>query len=568
MRKRIVILLMAVMMVGMLACNGQQGNVTEETSAAEEKLISEESVDASAEENASQSEESQEIDYVSDMTLEEALAAMDAPETQESLYFEEEVGKVLYNAVTPQENAMDFTGEWNRTNVPTYHYGKITISNQDETGFDVDGAFLWYANCGDIVNERAYFVTENLAIYEIYNDWADDEEYGGYAVPYEYIAFKRTEDGLQVYATGIGGEIGAFSVNCFAHGEFVAGEPTYTNANILKETYTDEQLTELKKLMGEELYEKWFVTTTEYGRVEISGCVLEDDSIGLYYRGYVPGVASFQYYNLIICDNGNIYGDVGPDGTFFSNVSGVTEPPEFDTVERYMTYREFKNYLKEIMPDIQAGEAIELSTELDYYFVLRDELENSFQGEKMNRLEDSYVIKHPAGKMFLIFHIYNISTGYEVRVYDITSDSGDDWGRTEYMGRTQMVGEVGIERIETVRTLYKIGTYQSYKDYALDENGHFVELSEGYIFEPHESGNLKVIKELPVIIDGEECIIKPGEEIVITGCPSDGSKEIYFRVVSTGEEGIISYKKTTTEFFEIAGVSHYDYFENVLEFSD
>ena len=91
---------------------------------------------------------------------------------------------------------------------------------------------------------------------------------------------------------------------------------------------------------------------------------------------------------------------------------------------------------------------------------------------------------------------------------------------------------------------------------------------EGYIFEPHESGNLKVIKDLPVVIDGEECIIKPGEEIVITGCPSDGSKEIYFRVVSTGEEGIISYKKTTTEFFEIAGVSHYDYFENVLEFSD
>ena len=170
MRKRIVIFLMAVMMVGMLACNGQQGNATEETSAAEEKLISEESVDASAEENASQSEESQEIDYVSDMTLEEALAALDAPETQESLYFEEEVGKVLYNAVTPQENAMDFTGEWNRTNVPTYHYGKITISNQDETGFDVDGAFLWYANGGDIMNERAYFVTENLAIYEIYND--------------------------------------------------------------------------------------------------------------------------------------------------------------------------------------------------------------------------------------------------------------------------------------------------------------------------------------------------------------------------------------------------------------
>ena len=102
-----------------------------------------------------------------DMTFEEALAVVDDPKTRESLYFEEEVGMALYKARTPQENALDFTGEWNRTNVPTYYSGKVTITNQDEYGFDVNGFFFWFAHTGDIMNERAYFVTEDLALYEI-----------------------------------------------------------------------------------------------------------------------------------------------------------------------------------------------------------------------------------------------------------------------------------------------------------------------------------------------------------------------------------------------------------------
>lgn len=382
-------------------------------------------------------------------------------------------------------------------------------------------------------------------------------------------------------------EIGDYGADCFMYGEFVTGESDQTtaNVNVLEDIYTDEELAQIKEVLGEEVYEDMFVTTTENGKVEISGCVLHE-CIGLYYRAYVPGAAGLKYYNMIICENGTVYGEIGPgpDGTFFTNNPEAMEMPYYKKVDLYMTFREFKNYINKIAPDMQVGDVIELPTDLDYFFALGEDAREHIRGTDILsvRIESSHILNHPSGKVFLVLsYADQYYTNYPeneyvedpvltetdwLYVYDITDD---ELRRTDIWYDIEIVGEVGIDRIEAVRTVDMLGTYQCYKDYALDERGRLLALSEGFVFEPHASGNgnLKVKKELPVSIDGAECVINPGEEIIITG-GSVNDKEIYFRLVSTGEEGTIFYEEDFIGCVYINGIEQYEYFENLLELQD
>ncbi len=383
------------------------------------------------------------------------------------------------------------------------------------------------------------------------------------------------------------GEIGDFGADCFVYGEFVTGESDQAtaNVNVLEDIYTDEELMQIKEVLGEEVYEELFVTTTENGEVEIFGCVLRD-CIGFYYRAYVPGAAGLKYYNMIICEHGTVYGEIGPGpaGTFFTNDQEAMEMPYYRKVDPYMTFREFKDYLNETAPDMQAGDVVELPTDLDYFFALGEDVRDHIMGTDILsvRIESSHILKHSSGKVFLVlsyadqYYTHYPENEYVedpvltetdwLYIYDI---SDDELRCTDIWYDIEIVGEVGIDRIEAARTVDMLGTYQSYKDYALDERGRLLALSEGFVFEPHASGkgNLKVEKELPVSIDGAECVINPGEEIIIIG-GSLNDKEIYFRLVSTGEEGTIFYEEDFIGRVYINGIDQYEYFENLLELQD
>lgn len=506
------------------------------------------------------------------VAITETLKVIDSISKEVSFVFEEETGEKLYNSVKPQENAMDFTGEWNRTNVPSYHYGRIIISNQDESGFDFTGDIGWYAYNGQITDKRAFFVTENVAICEMTRK--DSEEVSteiSEDTLCEYIVFMRTDIGLEVYATGIGKELGDMNPNCFLHGEYITGEPVFNNTNVLKETYTDEQLIHIKELIGEELYESYFVNATENGRIQTFACEFYNGDLAIRYQCDIPGEAATQFYDIIICDNLNIYGQIGPEGMFFTNDLEAYEMPGYYRIEMYTSYLDFKSHLNEYAPNLQPGDTVELPTDLDYCCILGNDVRLPEDRVAKIYVEHSYLMKHPNGKVFLVMNTYQIITDskdYAVSVYDITSDSGAEIYRQDIMFQAQIIGDVSIERIEMVRTINTLGVYQSYKDYMIDENGKLRGLSTGFVFEPHASGNgnLKVKKELPVTIDGVECTIEPGEEIVITGCESND--KIYFRVVSTGQEGTIFYEKDTMGTIEIDGIWKYDYFENLLELSD
>ncbi len=234
--------------------------------------------------------------------------------------FEEELGRKLYEDRAPQAEAVDFTGEWMRTNVVRAFEAKLTISNQDAEGFDVEGYVFWYSHSGVLEDGHAYFVTENVAVYEFYNDILET---------YAYLLFYMDGDVMQIYATGADAAF-LLGANCFWQGEYVKGEPSYTNETVVQDNFSEETLAQIHELIGDERYESMFITTIEYGTLMRENCVLANGTKATYYHSFIYGIATYNIFTLLIDENGEIYIRIGPDSEFFSTVEGVTKLPEYE----------------------------------------------------------------------------------------------------------------------------------------------------------------------------------------------------------------------------------------------
>lgn len=320
MRKMTVYLLLAMLIAGLAGCKKEEtltiSSEKEETVSVQEEEENSEAVTGELQEETSEEKESE---PASEERTNEAMEGLENLFAGEDLMFETELGKSLFQCRAAQEHAVDFTGEWSRTNVIRSYESYLTISNQDAEGFDVSGETYWYAHMGELYGERAYFLTENVAILEYYNESLEI---------YSYLLFHMKEESLWVYATGVDAnfEMGA---NCFWHGEYVQGEPVYENISVMQETYTETELEAIGALLGEEQYEDMFVFTTENGTLITENVTLADGTAATFYQAFVPGIANYNYYNLLIDGNGVIYLEIGPDGVFYCTVAGGDFMPEY-----------------------------------------------------------------------------------------------------------------------------------------------------------------------------------------------------------------------------------------------
>lgn len=251
--------------------------------------------------------------------LEDAIVSLQNLLESDSPMFEEELGRKLYECRTSQTNAVNFTGEWKRTNVVRAFEANLTISNQDAEGFDVEGYVFWYSHSGELEDGHAYFVTENVAVYEFYNDVLET---------YAYLLFYIDGDVMQIYATGVDADFG-LGANCFWQGEYVKGEPSYTNETVVQDNFSEETLAQIHELIGDERYESMFITTMENGALMQENCVLANGTKATYYNSFIYGIADYNHFTLLIDENGEIYIEIGPENEVFSTVEGVTELPEY-----------------------------------------------------------------------------------------------------------------------------------------------------------------------------------------------------------------------------------------------
>lgn len=272
------------------------------------------------------------MDHRDEETYNEVNTKADTEQNTEDLkaavldsdYDNTEIFQELYNKTSVQQQALDFSGEWQRTNVASGYSGTVVISNQNAEGFDFSGGFFYNAHSGEIEG-RAYFVTEDIAIFQ-YEDEFQSED-----VEAEFIAFVKTEDGMQIKTTGTSYELG-FGMNVYADGEYTLDEPIYTNADILAETFTEEELSQMKQLLGEEWYEEYFVLPVEEGIITASDCVLADGSAAVFYDVFWPTMGGYEF-TMIICEDGSIYYCSGSEPGWQTNVTGAIDFPEYELVE-------------------------------------------------------------------------------------------------------------------------------------------------------------------------------------------------------------------------------------------
>ncbi len=292
--------------------NPDENSSSEESSA--EDLDATTAVTEEDSETIVMGEESTEADIT------EPLVALQTVLDGDSSMLDEELGRKLYQCHTSQANAVDFTGEWMRTNVVRAFEAKLTISNQDAEGFDVEGYVFWYSHSGVLEDGHAYFVTENVAVYEFYNDVLET---------YAYLLFYMDQDVMQIYATGADAAF-LLGANCFWQGEYVKGEPSYTNETVVQDNFSEETLAQIHELIGDERYESMFITTLEYGTFMRENCVLANGTKATYYHSWIYGIATYNIFTLLIDENGEIYIRIGPESEFFSTVEGITELPEYE----------------------------------------------------------------------------------------------------------------------------------------------------------------------------------------------------------------------------------------------
>ena len=215
----------------------------------------------------------------------------------------EELCQELYENQISVSIVPDIVKQWNRTDVHSSHSAVLDVKAVDNTGFVFKLDAYYYYHTGN-VEGKAYFVSENCAVFRL-----EEMELPLPEEEYEYIVFVFENDEVTVYASASSAELG-LGMNVYVYGSYIDGEPIYTNAEILEETYTDAQLAFLRDNLPTDYYDK-LIFATEFGGVGVT-----DEDGKRVVSVTVPTAGQYGYVVNIVDEaiNSIIFGD----GTEFS----------------------------------------------------------------------------------------------------------------------------------------------------------------------------------------------------------------------------------------------------------
>lgn len=195
---------------------------------------------------------------------------------------EDEAYETLYSNKKALEDILELEGTWNRTQVHSSFSATVEVLNVTQTGFDYYVDAYYYMNMG-MLQGQAFFVNDNTAISKVDFGW--DEE----TSDNEWIMFCFENDLMYVYPTGSGADLG-FGMNVSMDGCYTLEQPEYTNAMVLEDTFSEEELTAVcDSMSGEEYLDFLFIT-------ENGGVTPEWDDEGylLSVEGNCPGYGGYN----------------------------------------------------------------------------------------------------------------------------------------------------------------------------------------------------------------------------------------------------------------------------------
>lgn len=336
MKKRIYVFMSLLLLLSLSACGnaaenaGTQANIQEEVQA---------ELPAEAETAKSETEQT-ETEASTEAEAEQTEAEAPAQEQQDippmdlsSLnlqYGQQEEFRTLYEQVQPVENAENFEGTWYRTEVASSLGAEITITEQNEEGFAFIGDFYYYSHMGWIEG-TAHFVAPNVAVFEYTHD-LEGEIFGeAEDTTPEYLVFEKTQGGMRVFASAASADLG-LGMNVFADGDYITGEPVYTNATVLDDNFTAEVQETIQSLLGDD-YDTYFKTVVEIGVITSASAILEDGTKAMFYDAFVPTMGGYAF-TLLVCENGDLYFNSEADEIGWkTNVEGAIDYPVYTLQE-------------------------------------------------------------------------------------------------------------------------------------------------------------------------------------------------------------------------------------------
>lgn len=182
--------------------------------------------------------------------------------------------------------------------------------------------------------------------------------------------------------------------------------------------------------------------------------------------------------------------------------------------------------------------------------------------DRFEWLISCFLIRQSDGRTYLIFDTDYMSADYVTHLYELTDG--------ELRRASEPVGGACIETVSTDSVVLRetvdvLGTYWPKMQYFIGETGNLVRQEGLYYTETFESQIMTVMRELPVLLDGQETTLPVGTRLRITATDNESiawfCTEEYGQDLS-GVEGEIHYTRQDYEIM-IDGVSEYEYFDMV-----
>lgn len=221
------------------------------------------------------------------------------------------------------------------------------------------------------------------------------------------------------------------------------------------------------------------------------------------------------------------------------------------------SYGVFKDLVTNHLTAYDNIHSIELNPEaVDFSFV-------SSVNNDWTSVDKAIVVKHSAGKVFLVLGYDAMSADYVVEVYEVSGDV------PTYCSTATNVRVISYDPNEktfgTEVTVNVLGTYWVGMVHELKDNGEFAVKGNIYTMDTSynvERHTLTVTKELPVWMEGGNTTLQPGTKIIIDGVST--WNEMFFTVEGTDEGGYITYELDAEGRVMINGISEAEYFETLL----
>lgn len=217
---------------------------------------------------------------------------------EENTQLTDNTDEITEETTDTTQNATEngYEGEWYRTDVKSYQWARIYITNWKEgESFEVVLDAVYYPYSGT-VEGTAIFIEENFAVLYDKNveDFLKNRE-GDHGIYFQFLedSIIVTHDS-QVRMWFGGGGIAT------AEGTYIQGEPEYTNCTDVGEIFTEDELESIQELLGDS-YEPLFENVIELG--EITEYNIDN---GRLWEAYRPPY-SVEWCNILIYDDGRIY---------------------------------------------------------------------------------------------------------------------------------------------------------------------------------------------------------------------------------------------------------------------